>query len=299
MKKIPVVLDTDIGTDIDDQWALAYLLRCPELDLKMILTDTGDTSYRAALAAKMLIAANRQDVEIGIGIPFEDNQKFMQEWLDGFDIDKYSGKVYKDGVKAFVDFVMSSNEPVTLICISAMPNIAAALTIEPRIAEKIRFVGMQGSIYKGYGGKEEPDAESNVKYHNDACIKVFNTLKDITIIPLDTCGIVKFEGEQYQNILKSSDQLIKSLIDSYKIWYKNVTWQIDCNPEFNTSILFDTVAVYLAYEEKLLEIKDIKIKITSDGMTIPDKNGIKVRAALKWKDINKFKEMLVKRLIGK
>ena len=260
MKKIPVVLDTDIGTDIDDQWALAYLLRCPELDLKMVLTDTGDTTYRAALAAKMLIAANRQDVEIGIGIPFEDNQKFMQEWLDGFDIDKYSGKVHKDGVKAFVDFVMSSNEPVTLICISAMPNMAAALTIEPRIAEKIRFVGMQGSIYKGYGGKEEPDAESNVKYHNDACIKVFNTLKDITITPLDTCGIVKFEGEQYQNILKSSDPLIKSLIDSYKIWYKNVTWQIDCNPEFNTSILFDTVAVYLAYEEKLLEIKDIKIK---------------------------------------
>lgn len=299
MKKIPVILDTDIGTDIDDQWALAYLLRCPELDLKMILTDTGDTIYRAEVAAKMLIAADRQDVEIGIGIPFEDNQKFMQEWLNGFSIDKYRGKVYKDGVKAFVDFVMSSNEPVTLICISAMPNIAAALTIEPRIAEKIRFVGMQGSIYKGYDGKGTPDAEANVKYHNDACVKVFNTLKDITITPLDTCGIVRLNGEQYKKILKCEDPLIKSVIDSYRIWRKNVTWYVDCNPEFNTSVLFDTVAVYLAYEEKLLDIKDIKIKITPDGMTIPDEKGIKVRAALKWKDINKFKEMLVKRLIKK
>lgn len=300
MKKIPVILDTDIGTDIDDQCALAYLLRCPELDLKMILTDTGDTFYRAKVAAKMLIAAKRQDVHIGIGIPFKDNQKFMEEWLGGFDISEYKGKVHKDGVKTFVDFVMNSNEIVTLICISPMPNIAAALTIEPRIAEKIRFAGMQGSIYKGYDGKDTPDAESNVKYHNDACVKVFNVLKDITITPLDTCGIVRLDGEQYQSILKSNDPLIKSVIDSYRIWRKNVTWHTDCNPDFNTSVLFDTVAVYLAYEEKLLDIKDIKIKIkiTPDGMTIPDENGIKVRAALKWKDINKFKEELVKRLLN-
>lgn len=37
-EKIPVVLDTDLGSDIDDTWALAMLLRSPELDVKLILT---------------------------------------------------------------------------------------------------------------------------------------------------------------------------------------------------------------------------------------------------------------------
>ena len=51
--KIPVVLDTDIGFDVDDVWALAYLLRCPELDVKLVVTSTGDTDYSAKIVAKM------------------------------------------------------------------------------------------------------------------------------------------------------------------------------------------------------------------------------------------------------
>jgi inosine-uridine nucleoside N-ribohydrolase len=40
VSKIPVILDTDIGGDIDDAWALALILKSPELDLKMLVTDT-------------------------------------------------------------------------------------------------------------------------------------------------------------------------------------------------------------------------------------------------------------------
>ncbi|MBC8270504.1 MAG: nucleoside hydrolase, partial [Gammaproteobacteria bacterium] len=50
----PVILDTDIGFDVDDVWALAFLLRCPELDIKLITTDTGDTHYSAKIVAKLL-----------------------------------------------------------------------------------------------------------------------------------------------------------------------------------------------------------------------------------------------------
>ena len=41
---LPVILDTDIGGDIDDTWALAMLLRSPELDLRVGTTCTGDTA---------------------------------------------------------------------------------------------------------------------------------------------------------------------------------------------------------------------------------------------------------------
>ena len=53
-KQIPVLLDTDIGTDIDDSWSLDMLLNCPELDLKLVTCSTGDVVYRAKLAARFL-----------------------------------------------------------------------------------------------------------------------------------------------------------------------------------------------------------------------------------------------------
>jgi hypothetical protein len=49
---IPVILDTDIGDDIDDTWALGFLLRCPELELKLVVGDNGKAEYRARLLAK-------------------------------------------------------------------------------------------------------------------------------------------------------------------------------------------------------------------------------------------------------
>ena len=54
-KPIPVILDTDIGSDIDDSWALVMLLNSPELDLKLITTATFNTEHRTAITAKKVI----------------------------------------------------------------------------------------------------------------------------------------------------------------------------------------------------------------------------------------------------
>mgnify|MGYP000933625237 CR=1 FL=1 len=103
-KPIPVILDTDIGTDIDDTWALAMLLNCPELDPRLITTVSGDTTYRAHLAAKFLQVAGRADIPIGIGIGHpEGSLNFQQPWLDGFDLDSYPGTIYQDGIQAMLD----------------------------------------------------------------------------------------------------------------------------------------------------------------------------------------------------
>jgi hypothetical protein len=56
---VPVILDTDIGSDIDDTWALAFLLRCPELDVRLVTTDRGRPDYRARLACQVLAAGQR------------------------------------------------------------------------------------------------------------------------------------------------------------------------------------------------------------------------------------------------
>src|SRR5258708_23348889 len=114
-----VVLDTDIGNDIDDTWALAMLLGCPELDLRLVVTASGDTTYRAAVAAAILQAGGRDEVPIGIGIPTTPYPGIpptpQARCAAEIDLNRYQGDVHADRVKALVASVMSSDEPVTII----------------------------------------------------------------------------------------------------------------------------------------------------------------------------------------
>ena len=100
MKKIPVILDTDIGGDIDDTWALAMLLKSPELDLKLVVTDTGNTTYRAKVTAKLLAIAERTDVPVGIGLHLGDDTGPQAPWVEDYDLADYDGTVFEDGVGA-------------------------------------------------------------------------------------------------------------------------------------------------------------------------------------------------------
>ena len=69
---VPVILDTDIGSDIDDTWALAMMLGSPQIDLKLITTAFRDTPTKTRLVAKLLERWHRTDVPIGTGVKTAD-----------------------------------------------------------------------------------------------------------------------------------------------------------------------------------------------------------------------------------
>ena len=99
-RPVPVILDTDIGDDIDDTWALALALKSPELDVKLVVTDFGNTEQRAKLVARVLELAGRTDIPIGIGVKENDEPGPQAEWVKGYDLAKYPGRVLPDGVQA-------------------------------------------------------------------------------------------------------------------------------------------------------------------------------------------------------
>ena len=147
---IPVVLDTDIGLDVDDVWALALLLRCPELDVRLITTATGDTEYRARLVARLLEIAGRTDIPIGVGIPLDDSAHTHGEWLGNYRLENYPGRVIRDGIGAICETISTSNERVSLIAIGPLPNVATALSRQPEITQNASFIGMHGSLRRGW-----------------------------------------------------------------------------------------------------------------------------------------------------
>lgn len=304
-RRIPVVLDTDIGTDIDDSWALVQLLRSPELDLKMVLTEAGDTADRATLAAKFLQIAGRTDVAVAVGLhqaPIPESLRNLAPWYSDYQLANYPGRVHRDGIGAFIRLVMESPVPVTVIAIGPTPTLARALEREPAIAARCRLVGMQGSFDIGYGGDRKPVAESNVKVDPAALRKVLSApWQDILLTPLDTCGVVDVSGEDYHAIWSATkDPVLRALIESYCVFASRVNWMRCDFFATKSSTLFDCVAIYLAYAEDLTEIEPVRFRVTDKGFTVRDPAGpYQARAALHWKDLPAFKAHLADRILGR
>ncbi len=304
MKTIPIILDTDIGTDIDDSWALAMLLKSPEFDIKLVVSDTHNTEYRAKLIARFLETADRTDIPVGVGIKLddidEDCPRYAQyDWIKDYSLKDYPGKVYDDGVDAIINTIMQSDEIITLVCIGPMPNIAEALRREPKIAEKTRFVGMHGAFNWRWNGVPEPGEtvpEYNVEIDIQGAQKVFSAKWINPIItPLDTCALVVLDGELYQKVINSDDKLMQAVIENYKIWAKHNSSH---KPAERSSILFDTVAIHLAYTNEFLQIDNVNMKVDDKGYTRIDDASLPIDVAMKWKDLSAYNEYLVGRLLS-
>jgi len=297
-KKIPVILDTDIGLDIDDTWALGLLLKCPELDVKLITTSTGNTPLKTKLVAKFLEIVGRTDIPIGIG-PLENTKKgWLYPWIKDYDISRYPGMVIVNGTEVLCSTIMDSPEPLTLIAIGPLGTVAGALKINPNITENSRFVGMHGSIRIGYRGSNSPLREFNIKKNIKASKEVFQAPWEKTITPLDTCGNIVLTGALLERVMKCDNLIVRSIKENFEIWKKKIIPKLFLTKKNETSVLFDTVAIYLGFSEELLNIEELKIEITDRGSTQISERGNLIRCATSWKDVQAFKNLLVDRLIN-
>lgn len=301
----PVVLATDIGSDVDDTWALAQLLRTRELETELVLTETGEAGYRAMVAAKLLERADRTDVPIGLGVEtgeMGDDERNQGPWVEDYDLDQYPGTVHDDGIEALIRVVRASTDPVTIVSIGPVPSVAEAVEREPGLAEQCRFVGMHGSFFVGYGGSDEPSAETNVRVDPDA----FRTTmaapwRDVLLTPLDTCGIASLDGEKYHEIWGATDDpVLRGVVENNCYFASRVPWMQYDDFTRRSSTLFDSVAVYLAADESLVETETLRFDVTDDGFTVVDPSGrFEARVAVEWTDLDGFESYLTDVLMGR
>ncbi len=300
-RPIPVILDTDIGDDIDDTFALLMLLRSKELDLKLVVTDFGDTVYRARLAAKLLQAMGRADVPVAVGLRQNEKGGAQAEWLGDFALSRYPGKVHSDGVQALIDTVMASKEPITLIGIGPTPNLEVALQREPRLAKRARFVGMFGSLYRGYNGAAHPAAEWNVKSAIPGFRRALEAPWPMLLTPLDTCGLVRLPQEKWAKVMASPDPGARALVENNRLWCiarPDICGKDPTRAERDTTVLYDTVAIYLAFSERLVRVEETGVRVDDAGMTVPDPTALRRRWAVAWTDLVAYEDLLVERLIA-
>jgi inosine-uridine nucleoside N-ribohydrolase len=185
-----------------------------------------------------------------------------------------------------------------VIAIGPLPNLAAAIEREPRIVKKSQIIGMHGSIRRGYNGLSKVDAEWNVRTYVQEAQIVFNSPWQMTITPLDTCGMVRLGGEGYKRILDRRSPLTEALIDSYRAWLERPgsTRETRWDADYGSSVLFDTVAIYLAMSTDWLAMEQLGLSVTDNGYTVIDSGAKQVDCAMEWLDMRAYDQILVERL---
>ncbi len=288
---IPVILDTDIGDDIDDTWALAMLLGMPELDLKLVVTDYGNTPERTRLVARILQRIGRTDIPIGTGIKTGDDPLNQKRWMGDFDLSTYPGKVHADGVAALIDAINAQPGMITVITIGPVPNVKEALRRDPGIATKARIVCTGGRIYKGFESGGKPPADWNVRADAASWQAMVAAPWTITTSPLDASEELVLRGEAYAKVVASDHPLARIVIENYDLWEPRRNYPRDAS-----SILYDTAAVYLAYSEEHALIETRELIVDDGGHTRITPDGREVRCQLGWRDRKAFDAFLVKTL---
>lgn len=299
-KKIPVILDTDIGSDIDDTWALAMLLRSPEFDVRYIITSEDNTVHKALLTAKMCDAMGRGDIPIGIGFKTIKDEGInpQESWIGDYTFDDYPGKIVEDGVAGFVETVMASDEKITVIAIGPLQNIALSIVREPKVADKIRIVGAHGSIYKGHSD-DHPDSEYNLRARTAEAQNILRSRVEFVFVPLDVTAHIVIGGENYQKLLRAreaGDVFAKCVLDNFDAWMvaNNCTYY-----KTHSTCLYDTAAVYRAMTDELFECEDLPIWMDDGAYTkIDPERGKMINCAVRWRDQEAFHDFVTQRILG-
>ena len=187
-----VILDTDIGDDIDDAFALAFLLRSPEVHLLGITTAFGDTELRARLVDRYLAAVGRKDLPVEAGVATPATNHFTQAAYARQQPDRRHG----DGVGFLLREVRAHPGQITLIAIGPLFNVQAAIARDPATFRKLkRVVLMGGSINRGYddartGNKQEPpSAEWNIHCDPAGLRDLLASGVPVFMMPLDSTQI--------------------------------------------------------------------------------------------------------------
>jgi len=259
--KTKIILDTDIGDDIDDVFALALALRSPEVEIVGISTAWGDTELRAQLVQRFLKENGSTGIPIALGITTKSSANFSQaRWArDGAPVEK---KI--DAVDFLLEQTRKAPGEITLVAIGPLTNIGGAIDRDSLAFKKLkRVVLMGGSIKRGYGDlgylpDRGPMPEYNIYSDVAAAEKLFASGVPIFMMPLDSTQLMLDEVKR--NILFSAGTpLSNSLAALYYQWVER--------NRAPTATLFDVMAMAYVVQPELCPVTAMHIRVDEKGYT--------------------------------
>ena len=279
-----IILDTDIGTDVDDALALALAARSPEVELLAVTTACGDAALRARIARKVLSLAGRDDVPVAAGCGpslLRTNPGFMlgnegkgilESAVDGT---PYSPR---HAVDLLVDRIREAPGKPTLVVVGPVTNIALAIIKEPWIIERVKEIVIMGAcLYPervSVGGDVIPESiaprlEHNLGSDPEAAEVVLGAGIPTVLVPVEVTTKVWLTDED-RSILRGADTpLTDALSAAVDIWVDTIqdflpSWGLPAR--FGRAYLHDPLALVTAFDRRFVEIEPMHVRLERGGL---------------------------------
>lgn len=246
-----IIIDTDIGDDIDDALALTMALNSPELRILGVTTVYGDVQLRAQLAARLLDAAQRRDIPVAAGEGRPLNQEIRPDLnyaqarvLDGCQPYEISSLGAVEQMRTLLD---AADAGITIVCIGPLTNLATLLYRYPHVKGRIQEVVLMG------GTLTMPMAEYNIRMDPEAADIVFRSQLALKVVPFDITRICEMERDVIDR-MTSDKRPLQALSGALIIHWQQANHNV-------APILHDPLAIGCLLSPHLYQFKPYSVSI--------------------------------------
>jgi len=266
-----IIIDTDIGDDVDDAFAVALALRSPEVQIVGITTSFGDTETRAKLVDRMLGEAGRTDIPVAAGAATHANNSFTQRrYAEG---GRFARASHPDAANFILEQIRKNPGEITLVAIGPLVNVGGLIDKDAETFRKLkRVVIMGGSVEQGYGdlyaAPTPPQPEWNIKNDIWSAQKLFASGVPIYMMPLDSTQL-KLDEVKRAFLFRQGTPVTDALTLLYHEWGQE------------TPTLFDPMTIAFVVDEKLCPVEAMRIRVDDKGMTVREAGAANAFVCLK------------------
>ena len=276
-----VILDTDIGDDIDDAIALALAVNRPEIDLVGVVTTYRNTRLRSKIALALLDGWDRMDVPVCNGcddplkqayfyFPFEKRDENGKPIIGHYDeyMEAFQERS-ESGLEFMANAVRENPNEITLVAVGPLTNVAKFKQEYPKEYALLKEIVIMGGRF------DEERAEWNIKCDPEAAAIVLSSNQKIRLVPLDVTLKCVFSKEQVERLHSgcTGNVRLSKMID---VWLTN-------SRNRTMPILHDPLALASVFSN-FCDFTPKKVRVALEGneraWTVFDDSGKEILVAL-------------------
>ncbi len=282
-----VIIDTDIGDDVDDAFALALAVRSPELQILGVMTTFGDTETRAKITDRFLAEVGRTEIPVLAGKATPPKMPMSQRHYAESHFAKAS---HADAVEFLLGQIRKYPGEITLIAIGPLMNVGAAIDRDAATFRKLkRVVLMGGSIRRGYGDLGYTAAvpampEWNILNDVASAQKLFAAGVPLFVMPLDSTQL-KLDEVKRAFLFSQGTAVTDQLAILYHLWGQE------------TPTLFDPMTVVFVLRPDLCPVQGLHIRVDEKGFTREEPGAANAQVCLD-SNAEEFFKFYLKRVAG-
>ncbi len=284
-----VIIDTDIGDDVDDAFALALAVKSPELQVLGVTTTFGDTEARAKIADRFLGEVGRAEIPVLAGKATATKNPMPQRRYG--DSGHFAKASHGDAVDFLLGQIRKYPGEITLVAIGPLMNVGAAIDKDATTFRKLkRVVLMGGSIRRGYGdlgytAPVAPTPEWNILNDIPSAQKLFASGVPLYVMPLDSTQL-KMDEVKRAFLFSQATAVTDQLAVLYHLWGQE------------TPTLFDPMTIAFALRPELCPVQGMHIRVDEIGFTREEPGAANAQVCLD-SNAEDFFRFYLKRVAGR